>query len=374
MHPTVTGLPAGEHFGELDAVAVAGFQQSAMAENTGVAYRFDWRQFTRWARLRELTALPASPETVAAYLVSRARLTNQTGEWLYAPSTLGRRLAAIAKAHQLAGLASPCRDPQVSTTLAGIRRQRVRPTRRAAPLLLADLRRVLQNIELRQFPQAVIGRRDAALLLMGFAGAFRRFELTALTVADVALHPQDGLHVRMRPSKTDQQGRGSVKALPYGTNPDTCPPCTYLRWRQVLDAADADGRVGILRTLRQRPGDGTPTGHLCRIVGLLTDGDSLPKDRPLFRAVHKTGVPGFDSISGHVVGAVVKRRAAAAGLNAEHLSGHSLRTGFVTQAVRGGADAGAIMRQTGHRSSAMVELYRRANAPLLGNAVTALGL
>jgi len=94
----------------------------------------------------------------------------------------------------------------------------------------------------------------------------------------------------------------------------------------------------------------------------------------LFRAVHKTGLPGADPISGHVVGAVVKRRAAAAGLHAEHLSGHSGRAGFVTQAVRGGADARAIMRQTGHRSSAMVELYRRENAPLLDNAVTALGL
>lgn len=95
--------------------------------------------------------------------------------------------------------------------------------------------------------------------------------------------------MRMLWSKTDQQGRGSVQALPYGTN----PACTYLRWRQVLDAADADGRIGILRTLRQRPGNGTPTGHLCRIVGLLTDGDDLPKDRPLFGAVHKTGVPDF---------------------------------------------------------------------------------
>jgi len=231
----------------------------------GVAYRSAWRQFTRWARLRDLAALPASSETVAAYLASMARLTNEKGEWLYAPSTLGRRLAAIAKAHQLAGLASPCRDPQVFTTLAGIRRERVRPTRRATPLLLADLRRALQQIELWQFPQAVIGRRDAALLLMGFTGAFRRSELTALTVADVALHPQDGLHVRMRRSKTDQEGRGAVKALPYGTNPDTCPPCTYLRWRQVLDAADTGGRVGILRTLRQRPDgrhlDGAPLSH-----------------------------------------------------------------------------------------------------------------
>ena len=89
--------PAGGYAGELDAVAVAEFQQSAMAENTGVAYRSDWRQFTRWAGLRDLPALPASPETVAAYLASMARLTDETGGWLYAPSTLGRRLAAIAK-------------------------------------------------------------------------------------------------------------------------------------------------------------------------------------------------------------------------------------------------------------------------------------
>jgi len=136
----------GGYSGELDAVAVAEFQQSAMAENTGVAYRSDWRQFTRWARLRELAALPASPETVAAYLASMARLTDEKGEWLYAASTLGRRLAAIAKAQQLAGLASPCRDPQVSTTLAGIRRERVRPARRATPLLLADLPPALSTV------------------------------------------------------------------------------------------------------------------------------------------------------------------------------------------------------------------------------------
>ena len=69
-----------------------------------------------------------------------------------------------------------------------------------------------------------------------------------------------------------------------------------------------------------------------------------------------------------------RREAAAAGMDPSRLSGHSLRAGFVTQAVRGGADAGAIMRQTGHRSAAMVELYQRENATLIGNAVTTLGL
>ena len=97
-------------------------------------------------------------------------------------------------------------------------------------------------------------RRDAALLLMGFAGAHRRSELTALTLADVTLHTADGLHVRLRRSTTDQEARGTVKALPYGRDPVTCPPCAYIQWRQILQAwdtaADGAGRRAVLPVLR----------------------------------------------------------------------------------------------------------------------------
>jgi integrase len=352
---------------------VADFQRLAMAANTGLAYRSDWRQFDRWCRLRGVASLPATPQTVAAYLAAQANLADADGSWTYAPNTLGRRLAAITKAHEVAGLLSPCRNAEVTTTMSGIRRQRQSPPRRAAPLLLAELRAVLGRIELQRFPEAVIGRRDAALLVMGFAGAFRRSELVELTVDDAALHPQDGLHVRLRHSKTDQEGRGEVKALPYGMHPDTCSPCAYLRWRQVLDGAEIGGRVEVLRLLRGRHAQ-EGLAHICRDPDEKPSDGVLAGDRPLFRSVHKTGIPGSDALSGHAVGAVVKRRAAAAGLNPARFSGHSLRAGFVTQAVRGGADAGSIMRQTGHRSDAMVELYRRENAPLIGNAVTILGL
>ena len=344
-----------------------------MAVNTGLAYQSDWQQFERWCRLRGAVSLPATPQTVAAYLAAQANLADADGGWLYAPNTLGRRLAAITKAHEVAGVLSPCRNVEVTMTMSGIRRQRRSPPRRAAPLLLAELRTVLGRIELQRFPEAVIGRRDAALLLMGFAGAFRRSELVALTVEDVTLHPQDGLHVRLQHSKTDQEGRGEVKALPYGTNPDTCPPCAYLRWRQVLDAAEGGGRVEVLRLLRGQAVQNEST-HICRDPEDRPSDEVLDGDRPLFRPVHKTGLPGSGALSGHVVGAVVKRRAAAGGLNPTKFSGHSLRAGFVTQAVRGGADAGSIMRQTGHRSHTMVELYRRENAPLINNAVTTLGL
>jgi len=75
----------------------------------------------------------------------------------------------------------------------------------------------------------VIARRDAALLLVGFATAARRSELVGLAVGDVAAHRVDGLHLRLRTSKTDQEARGTVKAVPYGRDPVTCPPCAYTR-------------------------------------------------------------------------------------------------------------------------------------------------
>jgi integrase len=215
----------------------------------------------------------------------------------------------------------------------------------------------------------VIGRRDIALLLFGFAGAFRRSELAALRVADVAAVRPDGLHVRLRRSKTDQEGRGAVNALPYGANVDSCAPCAWARWVNVLAAFDTGGRTGVFKELANERSD--VDEHVCGSVPSL---DSLDPDTPLFRPIHKSGVPGAGPITGHAVNAVIKRRVAAAGFDPTRFGGHSLRAGFVTEAVRAGADASSIMRQTRHRSVAMVEVYRRENAPLIGNAVTRLGL
>jgi integrase len=228
-----------------------------------------------------------------------------------------------------------------------------------------------------------------ALLLMGFAGAHRRSELVALTLADVTLHATDGLHVRLRTSKTDQEARGTVKALPYGRDPVTCPPCAYVRWRQVLlawdTAADGAGRRAVLPVLRRQAAltvagggeeqqEDEPVLHCCRSTRLP---DPFDPARALFPAVHKTGAIGQQAMTGHGINEMIQRRAAAAGFTAaqvEKLGGHSLRAGFVTEAFRAGADAHAIMRQTGHRSPVMLEVYAREHAPLVGNAVTRLGL
>lgn len=350
--------------------AVVELQGSAMAANTQSAYRSDWGSFSRWCRLHGHQVMPASPAAVCEYLADLANHVHSDGSWEYAPSTISRRLAAITKMHELAGHTSPAHHPAVTTTMSGIRRDRVRPTRRMSPLLLNDLRSVLASIELWQFPQAVIGRRDTALLVMGFAGAFRRSELAEMIVGDVTHHPEDGLHIRLRKSKTDQEGRGAVRALPFGRHPSTCPPCALIGWMEAMEAFEIEGRVGLLRLLRRPPPTDVPM-HVCRSVRPNVD---LPTDRPLFRPIHKTGVPGDGPVSGHAINAMVKRRVAAVGLDPADFGGHSLRAGFVTQAVRAGADAGSIMRQTGHRSPAMVEIYRRENAPLIGNAVADLGL
>ena len=93
--------------------------------------------------------------------------------------------------------------------------------------------------------------------------------------------------------------------------------------------------------------------------------------------MHKTGAIGARAMSGDAIAEMIQRRAAAAGFTpaqVEKLGGHSLRAGFVTEAFRQGADAHSIMRQTGHRSPVMLEVYAREHAPLVGNAVTRIGL
>ncbi len=223
----------------------------------------------------------------------------------------------------------------------------------------------------------MIARRDAALLLVGFATAARRSELVGLRVGDVAVHRVDGLHLRLRTSKTDQEARGTVKAVPYGRDPGTCPPCAYTRWRLLLDAADqvdpAGQRRPVMTELRRQASDGGVDGHVCRV--------DLPEPavpgRALFPLVHKSGRIGAAGMSGQAVNVVLARRATDAGYTPQQiakLGGHSLRAGFVTEAFRQGADAHAIMRQTGHRNPAILETYAREHAPLVGNAVTKLGL
>ena len=166
---------------------------------------------------------------------------------------------------------------------------------------------------------------------MGFAGAHRRSELVALTLADVTLHPTDGLHVRLRRSKTDQEARGTVKALPYGRDPVTCPPCAYVRWRQVLhawDTADPDGAgrravltgpppAGRHHRGHQRGRGGQEEEPRCCTAAAAPGSPNRPDPgRALFPTVHETGAIGASRDVRDAIAEMIQRRAAAAGFTA----------------------------------------------------------
>lgn len=338
------------------------------AENTRKAYTSDWRRFAQWCVAQRRAALPAEPLTLALYLADACTIRRQDGQPLYTTSTLKRWSSAISVIHGDAGLRSPAHDDLVRQTLSAITRTLGVATKQKRALLLTDIHSMLTHLPPTGWPTGPARRRDHAVLLVGWAGAFRRSELAALDVNDVVLHQEDGLHINLRTSKSDQEAAGDIKAIPYGTSPATCAPCAIVAWRQVLDVYDTAGNAGVRQLLehehRQR-------GHICRRH---QPADELPGDRPLWRPISRHGHLRSTRLTDGGIKDIVKKLAAAAGIHPDLVAGHSLRAGFVTQAARAGAPVNAIMRQTGHRSPTMVYRYIRTAAPLDDNAVTQIGL
>ncbi|MCW5976839.1 MAG: site-specific integrase [Bryobacteraceae bacterium] len=299
------------------------YARRARAESTLRAYRTDWADFTRWCADQQLIALPALPETVAAYVASQAEA--------HRVATIARRCAAISVVHKTAGLDSPVSNELVRTVLKGIRRTLGVAPAEKAPLLPSTLRDMAAAL-----PASLIGARDRALLLLGFAGAFRRSEIVALDVEDLSF-TTDGLTVLLRRSKTDQEGQGRKIGIPHLPHSDACPVRAVREW---LTAAG------------------------------ITEG-------PVFRAVPRppAGCPVTlgPRLSSRCVALVIKRRLPA-GTDSSQYAGHSLRSGFVTSAFRGGAGMKAVMRTTGHRSVAVLLRYDRETSLFKRAALVNTGL
>jgi site-specific recombinase XerD len=200
----------------------------------------------------------------------------------------------------------------ICEVLRGIRREKGVRAEAKAALSTDQLRAMVGAL-----PTNPRGLRDRALLLIGFAGGFRRRELAALDLASIT-DTEDGLKVLIRRSKTDQEGEGRTIGIPYGSDPRTCPVRAYRAWIK------ASG---------------------------ITEG-------PVFRHFHNRKM-GDRAISAQVVALVVKRAAERADIDATELAGHSLRSGMATVAARNGASERSIMKQTGHRSVQMVRRYIR---------------
>jgi site-specific recombinase XerC len=176
---------------------VARFVNDSLAENTRKAYLSDLSEFERWGG-----SIPASAETVAAYMAARADTL--------AVASIVRHVASISKAHEARGLPNPTRSELVRATMRGIKRTRGCAQREAKPLLRDDLLLVLDAMG-----DGLKDIRDRALLLIGFAGALRRSELVGLDVGDIE-HVRQGVVLHLRRSKTDQDGQGRKIGIPFG--------------------------------------------------------------------------------------------------------------------------------------------------------------
>jgi integrase len=195
------------------------FVAAAKAPVTLKAYRNDWRDFEPWCREHQLLSLPLTPESVALYIADRASRL--------ASGTIARRLTSITKAHRAAGFPdSPAstRHFVVGETLKGIRRTIGTAQHGKGPLLSTDIRRIVAARR-----EGLLGLRDAALVLVGFAGGFRRSELAGIHIYDLKFSA-DGVVVTVRRSKTDQEGAGSEVGLPFGASQETCPVLALRRW------------------------------------------------------------------------------------------------------------------------------------------------
>lgn len=286
------------------AEAAKGYIEESTSTATRKAYRSDYKIFSAWCEKEGCQSLPASPEVVTLFLTVQASAG-------VSASTLNRRLAAIKFRHEGAGFESPTKAKLVVQTLKGIRRAVGSAKSQKTPATSA---RVLAMVE--QCPDTVAGLRDKAILLLGFAGAFRRSELAALTVADIET-VQEGLRVTIRKSKTDQEGIGHTIAIYNG------------------------GRMQVVKALND-----------WLAVANISDGF-------IFRPVSTSGSIRSTQLTDKSIAEIVKKYARLAGLDPAEFSGHSLRAGFLTSAAEAGANIFKMMEVSRHKSVDTVKGYVR---------------
>lgn len=284
--------------------SVRAYIEAEKAENTRRAYRTDWADFLAWCEKVDERPLPAAPEAVARYLA-----------WLadagLNPSTITRRAAGIRYAHKAAGFEPPTNVEGVRATLRGIRRMRGRKPVRKRPATAELLEQALAAL-----PDSLRGKRDRAVLLVGFSAARRRSEIVALTTDDVEFFPK-GMLVHIGRSKTDQEGKGQIVPVPRG---NLLRPVDALEaW---LEAAE------------------------------ITSG-------PLFRQIDRHGNLGDDALCDRTVARIVKAAFGPLGVDVRDFSGHSLRAGFVTSSLDRKVDPFKIMKVTGHKKVDTLQIYDR---------------
>lgn len=297
----------------------------AKSTSTRRGYKRDWQQYCYWCSSHNIDPLPARYETIVLYIT---HLANE-----HRVSTISRSMTAISQAHKLSGFPSPCAAPIVSEALKGIKKKLGVNQKRAKPLVWVDLKKVID-----QTPPTFLGRRDGALLLLGWAGALRRSEVVAIDYEDIEFRPE-GMAITIRRSKTDQEGEGYVLGIPLAKEERYCPTTRIRHW------------IDLAR---------------------ITSG-------PLFFAIGSAGGKWFyvntqehHRLSDRMVNEIVKKYVSLAGISPAGYSGHSLRAGFVSEAASKQTPEYSIQLHTRHRSTKILRGYIRNSSIFADNPLSIL--
>jgi site-specific recombinase XerD len=282
--------------------------QSSKAKNTIRAYKSDFEDFGLFCTQNGFKSLPSEPKIISLYLTQLSTKDVKI-------STIKRRLVSIGVIHKLKGYYLDTKHPLILENLMGIKRRKGSIQNGKKPLLINNLKRLINAIDHQKKEQIKIFR-DRTIILIGFSGGFRRNEIVSLDYDDLDF-VEEGLKINVKRSKTDQFGEGSIKGLPYFDNSQYCPVLSIKKWIEI-------SKIN--------------SGALFR---RFTKGSNLSEKR----------------LTDQTVALLIKEYLDLAGINSKNYSGHSLRSGFATTAAEAGAEERTIMAMTGHKSTEMVRRY-----------------
>ena len=282
--------------------------KSSKANNTIRAYKSDFKDFALFCAQNGFKSLPSEPKIISLYLT---HLSTKEAKM----STLKRRLVSIGVIHKLQGHYLDTKHPSIIENIMGIKRRKGSFQKGKKPLLINDLK-ILINVIDKNHNEEIMRVRDRSIILIGFSGGFRRNEIVSLDYDDLDF-VSEGLKINLKRSKTDQIGEGSVKGLPYFDKSQYCPVLSVKKWIEISNIEKG----------------------------------------PLFRRFSKGSKLTDNRLTDQTVALLIKKYLKLAGIESKNYSGHSLRSGFATSAAESGAEERSIMAMTGHKSTEMVRRY-----------------
>jgi len=309
------------------------------SENTERQYRGDWYRFCKSLDL-DVDTNPASPETIASYL-AKLHVDNKK------PSTITRCLNSISHFHAHHSV-NPCGDQLVRQVMRSIRRESSTAPEKAKALRFGDLKRCLDRIS----PAILVGKRDRALLcIMWFCG-LRRSEARSLLVSDIE-EQDEGIIVRIRKSKTDQEGEGARLAIPFVPNGSPIDPARIiLKWseyvRQMIQILNFEDRLNNVEKTKDLP----------LFMRMTTDLDS-----PILVKISR------NPLCDKTISRIIERRLSKV-IDITGYSSHSLRAGLITELACSGIEDHRIAAISRHRSYAVLRQYIREGQTWTNNPLT----